>query len=303
MREPSTVVRARKYRHLKISGLHADLTERLIKRLEPHLQTTYREFHDLHSLPIHVQIENSAHRHAGFGTGTQIAFAVAAAVFHSLDMPLPDVKTLARLMDRGLRSAIGSYGFYRGGCIVDRGKTAREPVSELETRLDFPTSWPVILIRPREKSGLNGQFESEAFEKLCGDTSANRERLVRLCRESLVPAVIRDDYDAFAETLFEFNRISGEYFAGFQQGVYNGTVCSQIVKDVRRFGVAAAGQSSWGPCIFAIASHDVQARELVSHLRMKCPAVGDDSQTEIIVTVADNSGMKICNNSLEAPGE
>ena len=59
--------------------------------------------------------------HVGLGTGTQLGLAIAAGLGAFHGQPLPPVEELARSVGRGLRSAIGAYGFTMGGLIVERG--------------------------------------------------------------------------------------------------------------------------------------------------------------------------------------
>ena len=59
--------------------------------------------------------------HAGLGTGTQLALAVARAVAASAEMPGLSGADLARRAGRGLRSALGLHGFENGGFLVEGG--------------------------------------------------------------------------------------------------------------------------------------------------------------------------------------
>src|SRR5205823_5114937 len=63
--------------------------------------------------PQRLQVEHSAPEHAGLGTGTQLGLAVGRALARAWGLDL-DVFTVARRVGRGLRSAIGVYGFEQG---------------------------------------------------------------------------------------------------------------------------------------------------------------------------------------------
>ncbi|MDG2186392.1 MAG: hypothetical protein P8K79_12000, partial [Mariniblastus sp.] len=59
-------------------------------------------------------------RHMGLGSGTQLAFAAAVGLSSFLGQPIPSTEEIATVMGRAGRSAIGSYGFFQGGFLVDR---------------------------------------------------------------------------------------------------------------------------------------------------------------------------------------
>ena len=71
-------------------------------------------------------ISNAIPAHAGLGSGTQLALAIAAAFRRLAGLPL-DPREDARLLDRGARSGVGVALFERGGLAVDagRGRTPR----------------------------------------------------------------------------------------------------------------------------------------------------------------------------------
>ena len=297
VQEPATIIRCGKSPSLKIVGKQTRLATELLATLFSRFEPLSKGFASVQDLPLEIEIMASPPRHAGFGTGTQISLALTAVVLNAMDIPPPAPTALAAIMNRGRRSAIGSHGFFQGGCLIESGRTENDHVAELDLRIDFPDQWPVVLIRPRNKLGLNGSFEVEAFKKMEQAETTRRTRLVSLCKHVLVPALMTGDFEGFSHTLYDFNRISGDYFSEFQNGPYNGSQCAQIVDAVREFGIRGVGQSSWGPCIFAIASNHDQAGLLIKNLRASCPAVGDESETEILVTCADNVGARITESS------
>ncbi len=67
-----------------------------------------------------VRVHRALPSHAGLGSGTQLALAVARALaeVHGID---PDVQELACAVGRGRRSAIGVWTFAGGGLVVEGG--------------------------------------------------------------------------------------------------------------------------------------------------------------------------------------
>jgi len=74
-------------------------------------------------------------------------------------------------------------------------------------------------------------------------------------------------------------------FDSIQGGPYQNESVSSLVQTCREFGVKAVGQSSWGPCVFAIASSDEIAAGLAEHLNQQ-----HGSGVAVEITKADNEG-------------
>jgi beta-RFAP synthase len=237
-------------------------------------------------LPISLKIKSAPPRHSGLGSGTQLALCTTAAMINYLGLPTPGPEELSSACGRGKRSAIGSYGFFQGGLLVDRGKTADE-IAPLDFRADFPEHWPVVLVMQRESAGLSGEGEMAAFGQLPAVTEQQRNKMIGLVREEIIPSVLNEDYKSFGEAVYQFGHQSGMFFESVQGGPYNGKVVTELVRFIRQSGVPAVGQTSWGPCVFAIAGNIEQAHELISKVQNH---YGD--QFEIILTKADNTGAR-----------
>ena len=197
------------------------------------------------------------------------------------------------MMQRARRSAIGTYGFFQGGFLVDRGVRATERIAPLDIRIDFPTQWPIVLFISKRHSGLFGSDEKDAFCKLPDASLAERDEMIDLTRTKIVPGIMSTDYNLFADGVYEFGHRCGQFFSELQGGPFNGPLATSLVSAIRDFGVTAVGQSSWGPCIFGCARNDEQANQLVTHIRNSF-----DDEIETIVTRADNRGHVI--NTLES---
>jgi predicted sugar kinase len=91
---------------------------------------------------------------------------------------------------------------------------------------------------------------------------------------------------AFGEALYDFNLRAGEAFANVQGGFYASPRIAEAVEFIRSEGVYGAGQSSWGPTVFAIAETQEEADALAEKLRVQF-SLGPD---RIFVTPACNTG-------------
>ncbi|MFL5341543.1 MAG: beta-RFAP synthase [Gemmataceae bacterium] len=219
-------------------------------------------------LPPHrLVVERAAPEHVGLGTGTQLGLAVAQALAVAAGHADWGPVELARRVGRGERSAIGLHGFAGGGFLVDGGKRG-DGAGPLLLRERFPDDWRVVLVLPAAGSGLHGAAERRAFERLLGAPRPGlAEVLCRLTLLGMLPALREGDCRAFGEALYDFNARVGEAFAVAQGGRYAGPLAAAVVQEVRRLGLAGAGQSSWGPAAFAVAESESRAAEVAARLQ------------------------------------
>jgi beta-ribofuranosylaminobenzene 5'-phosphate synthase len=244
--------------------------------------------------PQQIIVEKAAPEHAGLGTGTQLALAVARAL--ALAGGLTDLSTedLSQRVGRGFRSAVGVHGFERGGFLVDAGKGEYDTLAPLVARIRFPEDWPIVLILPVAEQGLHGSPERQAFEQLLTRplVPAHTDALCRLVLLGLLPALLEHNLAAFGEALHEFNARAGEPFAAVQGGTYASPRVAELVTWLRQQGVAGTGQSSWGPTVFAVAGDEDQANHLAASIRRRFPT----GPGQVLVTEAANEGAAVVDN-------
>jgi beta-RFAP synthase len=243
--------------------------------------------------PRALRLERAMPEHAGLGSGTQLALAIARALAVSWDLP-GDLLTLARRTGRGQRSALGVHGFEQGGLLVEAGKRSPEALAPLVAHLPFPQDWRIVLALPSEgrpSTGLHGRDETEAFARLATAPLApgRTEALCRLVLLGLLPAVVERDVAAFGEALYEFNVRVGEAFAPVQGGVYASERVAELVAFMQRQCVRGVGQSSWGPTVFAVVGDEDRAQHLATRLRQHFVV----SDATFLVTSACNHRAKI----------
>lgn len=234
-----------------------------------------------------LEIVRAAPEHVGLGTGTQLALATARAVAAAANLPALSAAELASRVGRGERSAIGVYGFDRGGFLVDGGKAAKTALAPLIARHDFPDEWDILLAIPHQK-GLHGRGEREAFLQASrgaeGDDSAELCRLLLL---SVLPALVERDLPVFARALHEFNRKVGEMFAPWQAGAYATPRAAALVDWLTQRGLGA-GQTSWGPAVFAFGERDRLERTLQD---LQCTGLAHEDR--LILTTARNQAASV----------
>ena len=227
--------------------------------------------------------------HVGLGVGTSLGLASARAtvvIFDGRDLP---VELLAVWVERGQRSGIGVHGFKSGGFIADDGKIADE-LPQLGARLNFPSAWRIVHVRPPTPPSWFGDRERSAFaRKRPADKALSlTDRLRSLAYDTVVPAVRDADFDTFAASIFEFNRLAGEPFHDDQGGPYASPEVACVIDELMEMGAVGVGQSSWGPTVFAFARDADEAEHLAKRARERFA-----SATDVTVTAANNTGAKL----------
>lgn len=209
--EPSLLLEAAPAPELTAHGPDADRARRFAERFLSH-----------HGLAggVRLTVHRSIPIHSGLGSGTQLGLAVgrALAELHGLS---PDPATLARAVDRGRRSAIGTWTFALGGFIVEGGRrSGGEGIAPVLARYSLPESWRCVVAVPDGAPGLSGDAEAAAFERLPPPPEREVERVAHLVLMQLLPALVEADLGSFGAALTEVQRVTGAWFAAQQGGVF-----------------------------------------------------------------------------------
>ncbi len=285
--EPETVVTLSRAAETSIEGSEAARAEQHLSALCRHLGI--RSQHRL-------VVEQAIPPHAGLGSGTQIALAVAAALRTLHRLPL-DIAGDATLLARGGRSGIGIASFESGGLIVDAGKDGSGKPPPVVARLPFPDEWRVLLILDEAVAGLHGADELEAFRALPPFPSADAGEICRQVLMGLMPAVIERDLAAFGAAVTTIQMLVGTHFAPAQGGVFTSKRVGALAQRLAELGAVGIGQSSWGPTGFAFAPSEDEAKRLLGSVR---DATG--AGIEIRIVQGRNSGAMISPAALDLVG-
>src|SRR3954451_337408 len=135
----------------------------------------------------HLRVVEAIPEHAGLGSGTKLALAVAQAlaVLGARELDAPG---LAGAAGRAARSAVGMWTFALGGLVVEGGvrRDLQRP-APLLGRYPLPEEWRCVLVVPAAEPGLSGVAEEEAFARLA-PTSEHSAAIAQLLLTSLFPA-------------------------------------------------------------------------------------------------------------------
>ena len=210
-----------------------------------------------------VSISQTAPVHAGFGSGTQLALAVAAGLRRLHDLPL-DVESDALRLGRGMRSGIGIGLFRRGGLVVDGGRGDQPTAAPIISHLPFPERWRIVIVLDPQRRGVHGADEVNAFATLPPMPEADAARICRLVLIKALPALADQDLANFGAAIKELQTRLGDYFASAQGGsrFSSGNVAAAL-RVLDAAGAHGVGQSSWGPTGFAFAPSPEEADRLV----------------------------------------
>lgn len=223
-----------------------------------------------HRLSVHEAIP----AHAGLGSGTQLALAIASALRRLEDLPA-DPAADAALLGRGARSGLGAGLFLTGGLVVDGGRGSAPTTPPAIARLPFPAEWRILLIADPAAIGLHGQREHEAFAALPAFSEALAGQLCRLVLMAALPALADRDIRAFGNAISQIQIIVGDYFAPAQGGRrFASQKVGALVEALLREGAAGGGQTSWGPTGFVFAENETTARRLADRARTMDAAGG-----------------------------
>jgi beta-ribofuranosylaminobenzene 5'-phosphate synthase len=237
----------------------------------------------------HLTVDETVPAHAGLGSGTQIALAVAAGVRRLHDLPL-DVPGDAIRLGRGGRSGTGIGLFTRGGLVVDGGRGPNTKAAPIISHMPFPETWRVLVVLDPAAKGMHGPQEEAAFAALPPFPDAQAARLCRLVVMQALPALAERDLVSFAAAIKELQARLGDYYAPVQGGSrFTSPHVAAALELLDREGALGIGQSSWGPTGFAFASSADEATRLATIARRHPGCRGLD----IRVCAALNRGAEI----------
>ncbi|WP_431310999.1 beta-ribofuranosylaminobenzene 5'-phosphate synthase family protein [Methylobacterium nigriterrae] len=232
-----------------------------------------------------IRVEASIPPHAGFGSGTQLALAVAAALARLNDRPFAP-EDFADALDRGNRSGVGLAAFTEGGLIVDGGRDASGSPPPVIARLPYPEAWRVVLLLDRSMTGVHGTREVEAFRDLPRFPEDQAAEICRIVLMQVMPAAVVADAGSFGAGITTIQRLIGDHFAPHQGGRYASPAVAEALAGIAARGIAGYGQSSWGPTGFALLPSEAQARALAAELEGPGPL-------QILVARGRNEGASV----------
>jgi beta-ribofuranosylaminobenzene 5'-phosphate synthase len=223
-----------------------------------------------------VDILDVVPAHAGLGSGTQLALAVAAGLrcLHRLSL---DIQGDALYLGRGARSGVGIGLFHAGGLVVDGGCGKNGHPAPIVSHMRFPDRWRIVIALDPARRGIHGAEEADAFATLPLFSDAAAARLCRLVMMKMLPAVAEEDIASFGSAIKDIQACIGNYFAPAQGGSpFTSPDIAAVLAALDRAGAFGIGQSSWGPTGFAFADSPEEADRLARIARLHARGQGLD---------------------------
>jgi beta-RFAP synthase len=262
---PTLLVSASPAGTLEVSGEDADRAADFARRFLAHHRVQGG---------ARLRVHRSLPPHAGLGSGTQLALAVARALA-DLHGVTTDARDLALAVGRGARSAIGTWTFAGGGLVLEGGRRPEsEGVAPLIARLPFPPTWRCVVAVPDSAPRMSGAAEAAAFAQLPPPPGRDVERVAHLVLLALLPALADADLATFGATLSEIQTVTGRWFASVQGGTFAPGPSADLARRMAQWGATGVGQSSWGPAVYAIVEGEAAGVRLADHVRAALGAAG-----------------------------
>ncbi len=236
-----------------------------LERAARHLEHLRRSFD--YAEPLSIEILEAIPRHAGLGSGTQLALAMGFALARLSGRQLP-IREIAALTERGARSGIGIGAFEQGGFVVDGGLGAATVAPPVIARVAFPPAWRVILIFDAGHVGLHGDAEVAAFRSLPAMPPQRADHLARLTLMHVLPGLTETDFAQFGPAISEIQATIGDHFAPAQGGRFASPAVARWLDWFADRGAVCYGQSSWGPTGFVITASADEARTLLASAKV-----------------------------------
>jgi beta-ribofuranosylaminobenzene 5'-phosphate synthase len=277
---PNLILEAQPAEKLAVTGEKTEQVKTLAKR--------FLETYNIKA-NASINVKQAIPEHAGLGSGTQLALAVATALAKLFNVKAT-VQELAKTMGRGQRTSIGTTIFEQGGFVVDGGKsTSKNSFPTTIFRQPFPHNWVFVVAIPNVQKGLAKSEETAAFRGLAPMSAEDAGRMCRLTMMKLLPSLIERDIKSFGEALTQIQIVVGEYFAEVQGGTYSSQTAAEGIALMQKLGAYGAGQSSWGPAFYGLTQ-----KEKAKRIQLKVKAFLSESVGgQVFVAKANNRGAYI----------
>jgi beta-ribofuranosylaminobenzene 5'-phosphate synthase len=290
IQHPTVELEAQTAGRLTVEGLEQERVERYARRF-------------LEQVPLpfsaHLTLKSSIPSHVGLGSGTQLALAVGRALARLAGLEMSTVE-IAALMGRGVHSGIGTAAFQAGGFILDGGHllgTGPLPGSAIKQSIPpvifqhpFPEAWRFVIAIPQASPGISGETEKRAFNTLPKTPSSLAEKISRLVMMKMLPSVIDQDILNFGAALTGIQRLVGDSFAEVQGGRFANTLSDRIISFFLDQRACGAGQSSWGPAVYALVDGPSAAARLEEQTQEFLQSLGGGTT---FAAPANNHGAQV----------
>ena len=208
LQDPTIVIKADKSNKIETEGPHSEKAKDAAEKVLKHLKIDNG---------IKISIEKAYPQHIGLGSGTQLSLAVGKAVCELYNQKL-SINEIAKTVERGGTSGIGTAAFEKGGFILDAGHSTREKKDFLPSsassakpapilaRYDFP-DWKIVLVVPKIRKQVHGKKEINIFQRFCPIDIGEVQKLTHLIMMKTLPAILEKDIQSFGQSINDIQKI------------------------------------------------------------------------------------------------
>jgi len=261
---PRYKARFAKANQVEVVGCDAQLA----KRIGDCVETFYGNYKPLPGL--YCEMVETIPPHKGLGSGTQLSLMVAQAFnqLYALGLSVPE---LAKIMQRGGTSSLGTFFFVHGGFLVDGGHDKRDkgdflpsrftrdvPLCPVLFRHEIPANWKVLLCIPNSTDGLSGEDERDFMASVCPIAENEVEKACRIILMKMMPAVVEGNLARFGESI-AYLQDNGWKKLHWQRAANKKHLFMRNV--LESIGLCGVGLSSTGNTIFGFYDSQQETQE------------------------------------------
>lgn len=260
---------------VELSGEAASLLDSYVYKVERYVSTAERFLRTAADLAgcrgLRLKVERVIPPWVGLGGLTPLALAIASAASR-LCNPI-DIRDAAIAMGRSTISGLGFYSFTNGGLIFDGGFVAGEDhIPPLVFRAEVPLD--VVAVVYASPLGLASRVaglkerEREVLRRMPRMDPGFADRVSRMLLMGVLANAADGRWREAFRWLGEFNRALGEYWAEKQGSIYCCVEVEKAIAAMIEAGAWGAGQSSWGPTVYAFTEPSIAEEVLRAAVRL-----------------------------------
>jgi beta-ribofuranosylaminobenzene 5'-phosphate synthase len=243
---------------------------------------------------IRVVVRELFPEYTGLGYVTTLGLSIGMGFARLYDLKWK-IEDVAKIIRRGLVTALGLYSCKSGGFIVEGGFKkgfVEKHVPPLIFRGEIPDDWLFVVAVPEAPRKRIMELRIDKEDRILQEVSMSSEEasyLSKLVLMKIIPSFIEKDLVSFGEAITEFNKRLGLVWKGYQDGRYCDLVVEKGVELMLKYTYSAC-QSSWGPAFYGITDSEDRANKVAEELRnfLKKSGGGD-----VFVTRGENSGLEV----------
>jgi len=269
--------------NLKVTGARADKAYAYAERFLQHHQQAVR---------AEIGIERAIPNLMGLSSEVTLGLSVARtlAVLYQLPHETPE---LARAVGLGAEHALAAAGFNAGGLLlvdVEPGPDPWAASPALRQPITHPDqqAWVFVFYFPRPANDVPKTLEADRLAELIRAAPHLSAETGRMVRDTLWPAVEKDDLVTFARALMALRQLNDEALAQGDAPPTYSTEEQSFVDLIRESGAPAWGRALTGLALFGLVRGADASLALRKQLQAKMGYFGGT----VMASVTDNQGAR-----------